>query len=328
MNNQSTYLPLIYRGTSSLRSQNPAVGYAQRLLNKFFSLYNTGNFQCRSNLSHYDQTIINNMINFLKKRGSYPLSVDSKFGQNTETATLSFQRCVFDDNKQWDGKIGNKTWEKLEQLKAYTNPTSIGDATIPNSYLGLHWPDTFWEVEKRSYLYSLKDWKRTFSDYLDDKKRSGLLAVDKAIYDRLMAILPYVWSNIAAIGIGWTYAGGRGISQGFECLFLNPRGVWSELYSNSMKEVHAWFCRDAITEHGPRDCFREIVNTGSGLHVCVTNSGFSEPSIIHIDKNQVVMECVKGWCWPRHLLLDPDSMQHLKDAAPWVIEKWIKSLLG
>ena len=58
---------------------------------------------------------------------------------------------------------------------------------------------------------------------------------------------------------------GHNISQGFNFLCDKPDDLLKLLRGSSL------FCEDdpTTTVHGPRDCFREIITAGSGLHVCV-----------------------------------------------------------
>jgi hypothetical protein len=101
--------PLVYKGRTRQRSWNRTTGRAQYLLNRFLQQLKTGEFQCNPGA---DMAQIQQIRKSLKQD---PLDVDCRFGPNTEKATLMFQRCVFpEDPKKWDGKIGPKTWIKLE----------------------------------------------------------------------------------------------------------------------------------------------------------------------------------------------------------------------
>ncbi len=111
--------PLVYRGVSRRRSRNPAAGDAQRLLNRFLHQLARGSFPCRSDLSSADRAALARMGDDLRRRGQYPLTVDCRFGTSTRIATLMFQRCVFPDRRAWDGKIGPRTWAKLELLRPH-----------------------------------------------------------------------------------------------------------------------------------------------------------------------------------------------------------------
>jgi hypothetical protein len=79
---------LIMRG-----SANPAVGDAQRKLNKFHEIEVAAG---RPGLP------------------GYPLNPDCVFGEKTLAAVLEFQQRVFPDPAEHDGKIGTRTWEKLD----------------------------------------------------------------------------------------------------------------------------------------------------------------------------------------------------------------------
>jgi hypothetical protein len=110
--------PLVYRGTGQLRSRNPTVGDAQQLLNRFLE-------QIRSSLDSCDvrtaevQRVISQGRATLQQRGQDPLTVDCRFGPNTETATKMFQACK---GLVQDGKIGPRTWAELVKLRP-SSPT-------------------------------------------------------------------------------------------------------------------------------------------------------------------------------------------------------------
>ena len=61
-------------------------------------------------------------------------------------------------------------------------------------------------------------------------------------------------------------AAGNDISQGFEFNCIKPDSLLAALKSSDQ------FCQDGSNCHGPRDTFRELVKSGSGLHVCVVQA--------------------------------------------------------
>ncbi len=111
--------PLVYRGVTKERSRNPSVGDAQQLLNRFLQQLKTGGFTCKPGAN------VDRIQKIRESLNEDPLIVDCRFGPNTEKATLMFQRCVFPDpnnpkkeqDKEWDGKIGLKTWTELDKLR-------------------------------------------------------------------------------------------------------------------------------------------------------------------------------------------------------------------
>jgi peptidoglycan hydrolase-like protein with peptidoglycan-binding domain len=74
--------PLVWEGSS-----NPAVREAKRKLNVFQS-------------GSPDE----------------PLAPDCRFGPDTRQAVLVFQRAQFADPRDWDGRVGPKTWSKLDAV--------------------------------------------------------------------------------------------------------------------------------------------------------------------------------------------------------------------
>lgn len=86
----------------------------------------------------------------------------------------------------------------------------------------------------------------------------------------------------------------------------------------------ARFCRDAINVHGPRDSFREIVASGPGLHICITQPAqrAMEACDLHIDQIQQGQVCWEGFCVP---IVNGQTIEHLETVGPWLAEeakKW------
>jgi len=125
--------PSVYRGTGRRVSRNPGVGDAQALLNRFLIGLTSGTFRCHTGA---DMAAIQGIRGTLTQD---PLSVDCRFGLNTEKATRMFQRCVFPGQPgEWDGKIGPTTWRELERLRtqpgvpsAPVSPTTGGATPTP-----------------------------------------------------------------------------------------------------------------------------------------------------------------------------------------------------
>ena len=104
--------PLIRRGTTRLKSRNPTVGDAQGLLNNFLDALRSGHPQCGAGAD------IASLRQRLVSIGVSQMTVDCRFGPQTEAVTKLFQRCAFPlDPRQWDGVIGAQTWAKLEPYR-------------------------------------------------------------------------------------------------------------------------------------------------------------------------------------------------------------------
>ena len=56
---------------------------------------------------------VTHLQNRLKARGFNPGTVDGKFGTQTYNAVVAFQKSVFSQPLEWDGKVGSQTWGKL-----------------------------------------------------------------------------------------------------------------------------------------------------------------------------------------------------------------------
>ena len=89
------------------------------------------------------------------------------------------------------------------------------------------------------------------------------------------------------------------------------------------------FCRDAFNVHGQRDSFREIVNHGPGLHICIAQPGVRSNTScdLHIDEIQQGQVCSRGVCVP---IINGQTIEHLKTVGPWLADeakKWFKKAL-
>jgi hypothetical protein len=181
----------------------------------------------------------------------------------------------------------------------------------------------------RSHVIYEKGWPGiSFDGYLGNLENDGILPVILAVYNRCL-IYPSIWQNIDTIFGGWTFAGGHGVSQGFNFNCSNP-----DAFLKLMRNPLAPFCEDLFNVHGERDSFRELVKTGPGLHVCITQpqarikvGDDAVPYDIHIDKFQVV--CSKlpdGRC--NYATVSQGAAEnmkdHMKEAVPWMLDDYRK----
>jgi hypothetical protein len=179
---------------------------------------------------------------------------------------------------------------------------------------------------KRSHVQFEKGWKGiSYDDYLKVLTDNGILEVINAVYNRCL-IYPVIWKHIDSIFGGWTYAAGHDVSQGFSFICSNPDALL-----DVMRHPQAPFCQDPFNVHGERDSFREIVMSGPGLHVCITQPqarGKADvPHDIHIDKFQVVCRKINGYC--NYATATPGAAKnmkdHMKDVVPWLLDKTRKN---
>lgn len=77
-------------------------------------------------LLHYNWTT----GNYISQNGG----VDGSFGTGTYYATYEFQKAVFNDANQWDGKVGSNTWEKICRNMSFVNVPAEG--TVYRFYIG------------------------------------------------------------------------------------------------------------------------------------------------------------------------------------------------
>jgi hypothetical protein len=105
--------PLVRKGTGKKFSRNPTVGDAQQLLNRWLKLTETSLASC-DNQSAEALAFIGKGRKSLQKNKQDPLTVDCRFGANTDTATRMFQACK---GLARDGDIGPLTWAQLIKLR-------------------------------------------------------------------------------------------------------------------------------------------------------------------------------------------------------------------
>ncbi len=112
------------------RCKRPAVGYAQQKLNKFLQMYDNWiagkseeKIACVG-----DQNLIQSIRHSLNPS---QLKVDCWFGGETEKATRMFQRCYGFEEKDIDGKIGEKTWPALESVVGGAPPKTVPPKIVP-----------------------------------------------------------------------------------------------------------------------------------------------------------------------------------------------------
>ena len=190
----------------------------------------------------------------------------------------------------------------------------MANPVLPETYNKL--PDPLKQTLAKSHQEYVKGWPgRPFVDYVNDLDAGGHLAVIRDVYARCMKE-PRLWPFIQAIIGPWTYAAGHNISQGFNFLCDKPDDLLKALRGSSL------FCEDdpTTTVHGPRDCFRELITGGSGLHVCVVRpaSRLTHRHDIHIDQFETV--CARkadGFCDYKYL--NTNFVNHMKDVVPWFV---------
>jgi hypothetical protein len=121
--------PLVYRGVTPLRSRNPAVGYAQYLLNFFLAEMRAGTHECPGANATMRAYMARNLA-ALEANGQLPLAVDCRFGPNTQLATKIFQTCR---GILVDGKIGPVTWPLLKHFERVApRPTPAPTPSAPS----------------------------------------------------------------------------------------------------------------------------------------------------------------------------------------------------
>lgn len=197
---------------------------------------------------------------------------------------------------------------------AFAGGTAVADPALPARYNRL--PDPLKQTLAISHQEYVKGWPgRPFADYVNDLEAGGHLAVVDDVYARC-AKDAKLWPFIRAIIGPWTYAAGHNISQGFNFLCDTPDDLLKLLRGSPL------FCEDdpATTVHGPRDCFRELITAGSGLHVCVVRPDARQTHRhdIHIDKHQTI--CTRktdGFC--EYSYLNTNFLNHMKDVVPWFL---------
>jgi hypothetical protein len=238
-------------------------------------------------------------------------------------------------------KPGGKTWNRLNELNGTSAPPAAPQPvapTIPKDHIPPPYdtlPEPLKATIRRTYNNKTKDnsnfaWEMGFKDVKEEltlgevlKKLedNGHLDVIKAVYNRSL-IEPKLWPSIKEILNIWTYAGGNQISQGFNYTCDTPDTSLLDMRASNR------FCEDnpSTTVHGPRDCFRELITAGEGLHVCITRKDArgTENHDIHIDKYQVVCTKKRGYCDYKYF--DQNFVDHIKDVIPWWLDKKLKEL--
>jgi hypothetical protein len=177
-------------------------------------------------------------------------------------------------------------------------------------------------------------------------KRFGKFSADKGllleIYNRMR---PFgIWSLIKTIRATYFGIGARGMfchpfdhAKAFafmQALATGPTRPANPVLADISKAIpvtDSKFCKDAFNVHGERDSWREIVDSGPGLHICVTNaSGRARTdenypaSDFHIDAVQQGQFCSNGVCIP---LVNGQTIGHLQTVGPWLLEQpgdWLK----
>lgn len=149
--------PLIFRGSTAVRSRNPWVGRAQSLLNVFLARRSAGVPTCSDQSSATAQYIAAKAAR-LTATAQNPLVADCKFGEGTETATLMFQACR---GLVRDGKIGEKTWPHLLALEApgpAPTPGPTPPGTQPTPTPGVRVRGDVWALSATSKWHPTLYW--------------------------------------------------------------------------------------------------------------------------------------------------------------------------
>src|SRR5262249_6115939 len=142
---------------------------------------------------------------------------------------------------------------------------------------------------------------------LSGKQLSKRFAKETAALDILLAVYrrmkPFgIFQNVKIL-----YNVQQGVgSKGFYCEPFDYAAFMSQMTGLTAARTttgplrDSSFCRDKIAVHGPRDCFREIVADGEGLHICITQPAArgTEHCDCHIDEHQQGQVCFDGWCVP------------------------------
>jgi hypothetical protein len=168
---------------------------------------------------------------------------------------------------------------------------------------------------------------------LENLERGGEMATLRDVYQRC-TVFPGLWNHVHEILNSWDRVAGNQVSYGFKFTCRDP-----EAFRRDMR-ARRTFCEDSVAVHGDADCFRELIRTGPGLHVCVTRpASLGRLDFdIHIDIWQMV--CARqdnGICDYSHANLQ--FLRHMRHAGPWVVrdtagrirqgaERLIRSLTG
>jgi len=108
-------------GAKTTTSCRPAAGKVQLVLNDYRKNFLSN---CRADppgLFSAKEVFITNPENESRSDlfNGWPqkLNVDCLFGNDTKKATKGFQAAVFQDPKEWDGVVGEKTWHALDEFE-------------------------------------------------------------------------------------------------------------------------------------------------------------------------------------------------------------------
>lgn len=181
-------------------------------------------------------------------------------------------------------------------------------------------PAKFQRTLQNSHPEFEKGWPGiTLEGFLGVFDKDGHLAVIKAVFDRVERALPAIWSYLDVLLRPWTYGAGAQVSQGFKFRCSKPDEML-KLMRGACQPPGKKFCEDSVNCHGPKDCFRELITTGPGLHVCITQPAHrgsdDELYDLHIDQFQMVCTAEQdGKCNYQHL--SGNSVDHYKHAIPW-----------
>jgi hypothetical protein len=163
--------------------------------------------------------------------------------------------------------------------------------------------------------------RMTIPELLKAMEARGDLQVIKNVHARCVAALPKLWDGVRNILGVWDYLGGANVSQGFDMTCDDPNAL------QALVKASTHFCEDPVNVHGPRDTYRELIKSGPGLHVCITQKdsrGDEHPHGIHIDKFQTVCERKSdGKC---DYKLTKNTFMHMKDATPWWLGDKLRKL--
>lgn len=152
----------------------------------------------------------------------------------------------------------------------------------------------------------------TIPELLKAMDKRGDLAVLKDVEYRCSLRLKTLWPCIRNVLGVWNYAAGHQVSQGFNFTSDDPDAMQALVKGSTL------FCEDATNVHGPRDCYREIIKSGPGLHVCITQKAARATNQldIHIDQFQAVCtRMTNGQCDPAWF--NTNTAKHMYDVVPW-----------
>lgn len=177
----------------------------------------------------------------------------------------------------------------------------------------------------------------TVNDMVDRLDKNGVLGVILRVYARIenpteSRSFPGIWSNIDVILNGWDVVAGKGVSEGFAYVAknrMNMSNLFRLIGPSSLGPLRGsgpyagYFCEDdpSTTVHGDRDCFREMIKMGPGLHVCVARQRYNPADTatfddIHVDVWQVPStRTAMGRC--DYHYATQGFAKHMVDVIPW-----------